>query len=143
MSEAEVVTAFVDWNGIYHQVLFGYVSLMSGFLIMSYLAAHKLPGVLASIILALFSIVSAGLIFRMTLVRDNMEALLEYVVEQKALGNFDLPWFPLRDPSVGTFSGDMEIFASIGSLAGCIVFFFFQRRSGKSASRATQSDQSQ
>ena len=143
MSEAEVVTAFVDWNGIYHQVLFGYVSLMSGFLIMSYLAAHKLPVVLASIILAMFSIVSAGLIFRMTLVRNNMEALLEYVVEQKALGNYDLPWFPLQDPSIGMFSGDMEIFATVGSLVGCMVFFFYQRRLGQDASQTKQSDQPQ
>jgi len=143
VSEAEVVTAFVDWNGIYHQVLFGYVSLMSGFLIMSYLAAHKLPVVLASIILAMFSIVSAGLIFRMTLVRNNMEALLEYVVEQKALGNYDLPWFPLQDPSIGMFSGDMEIFATVGSLVGCMVFFFYQRRLGQDASQTKQSDQPQ
>ena len=110
---------------------------------MSYLAAHKLPVVLASIILAMFSIVSAGLIFRMTLVRNNMEALLEYVVEQKALGNYDLPWFPLQDPSIGMFSGDMEIFATVGSLVGCMVFFFYQRRLGQDASQTKQSDQPQ
>ncbi len=133
MSEAELYSAFHAALGGANAILFGYISLMSGFLIMSYLAADKLPAVLASIVLALFSLVSGGLVFRMTLVRNNMEALLAYVVEQKALENLDLPWFPLN-PSVGIFVVYLEIAATVGGFVGCIVFFFYQRRLAKHAS---------
>ena len=132
MTESELVTAFLGFNDAYHQVLFGYVSLMSGFLIMSYLAADKLPPVLATIVLALFSLVSAGLVFRMTLVRNNMEALLAYVVEQKALENLDLPWFPLSS-TMGISMTYLEIAATVGGFVGCMVFFFYQRRLAKHA----------
>lgn len=48
-----------------------------------------------------------------------MEALLAYVVEQKALESLDIPWFPLTNPSIGILAADLEIVATVGGFAGC------------------------
>ena len=128
MTEAEIFTAFSNLAATYSTLFFGFVSLMSGFLIMSYLAANKLPMTLASIVLALFSMVSGSLIFRMNLTRNNIEALMSHVVEQKAMGNLDLPWFPLNP--AGSAVAYLEIAATVGGFIGCIVFFFYQRKLG-------------
>ena len=76
MNEAEFIAAFHGAVGLNSQVFFGYVSLMSGFLVMSYLAAHKLPAFLASIVLALFTVVSALLVFRLFLNGGDAMALI-------------------------------------------------------------------
>ena len=126
MSEAEAFTAFMDLADSYATQLFGYIGLLSGFLIMSYFAAGKLPATLVAIVLALFSIVSAAMVFRMNLIRNNMNALLSYVVDQKASGNYDLPWFPLSG-GAGPMVSYLEFAAIAGGFIGCFVFFFYQR----------------
>ncbi len=120
----------MDLADAYSTQFFGYISLLSGFLIMSYLAADKLPATLVTIILALFSLVSFALVFRMNLIRNNATALMSYVVDQKALGNYDLPWFPLSG-SGGSVAAYVEFIAIAGGFIGSIAFFLYQRKSPK------------
>ena len=63
MNESELVSAFHGYIGLTNQIFFGYVSLMSGFLVMSYLVADRISVFLSSIAVVLFSLVSAQLIF--------------------------------------------------------------------------------
>ena len=130
MSEAEAFTAFMDLADAYATQFFGYIGLLSGFLIVSYFAADKLPATLMTIVLALFSIVSCALVLRMNLIRNNTIALISYVVDQKALGNYDLPWFPLSG-GLGPSVAYLEFIAIAGGFIGCIAFFFYQRTAAR------------
>ena len=130
MSEAEAFTAFMDLADAFATQFYGYIGLLSGFLVMSYLAADKLPTTLVTIVLALFSIVSAAMVVRMTLISNNMNALRSYVVDQKAIGNFDLPWFPLGGVTAG-LAPYLELIATAGGFIGCIAFFFYQRSTAR------------
>ncbi len=77
MTEAELVAAFQGYLELTYQILFGYVSLISGFLVMSYLVADKITRLLAMISVLLFSIVSALLVFGIFLNRNDAGQLME------------------------------------------------------------------
>ena len=65
MTEAELITAFHGYLGEINAVLFGYISFVSGFLIMSYLVASKLSRLLSTIVLVLFTTASGVMILRL------------------------------------------------------------------------------
>lgn len=130
MSEAELVATFLDFLNEVDAVLFGYVSLMSGFLVMSYLVAHRLPKALAAIVLLLFSVVSGVLILRLVLLRRDSGALLQYIFSQKDAGNLDLSWFGMNSPLAQQIVTYLEVAATVGGFLGCIVFFVYRRRTG-------------
>lgn len=127
MSEAELYSAFHDALGAASSTMFGYVSLMSGFLIMSYLAANRLPAMLAALVVALFTIFSALSIFQIFLSRNDAQAIYAYMFEQKQSGNLDLVWFGSNPPWVTTVNQYLVIAVTIGGFIGCIAYFFYQR----------------
>ncbi len=127
MSEAELFTAFHAALGAAHSVLFGHISLMSGFLVMSYLAADKLSTVLAAIVIALFSAASFLMIARVFLNRNDAEAIAAYMLEQKQSGSLELSWFGVNPSWTVGATTFLEITVVVGGYLGCIVFFFYQR----------------
>ena len=129
MTEAEAIAAFQGFLAQIYVLIFGYVSLLSGFLVMSYLVAHKLTSSLVSIIVALFTAVCAVLIINLQFLRNDFSSLNTYILEQMASGNLDLPWFG-NNPSwaSGIVTALLSI-ATVGGYFGCLVFFFVQRRS--------------
>ena len=129
MSEAELYAALLGALGATTSILFGYMSLMSGFLFMSYLVADKLSTFLTSIVITLFSVASALLIFRMSFTRTDAEALVVYMHDQKQAGNLDMDWWGLVPAWATGITGYLEIAVTAGGYLGCIVFFFYQRRS--------------
>ena len=129
MSEAELYSAFHAALGGANSLLFDYISLMFGFLIMSYLAAHRLPAFLASIVLALFSLVSGLFIFQVFLYRNDAGAIASYMFEQKQSGNLDLLWFGTNPLWAATTNAYLMIAVTVGGFLGCIMFFLYQRRS--------------
>ncbi len=129
MSEAELYSAFHAALGGANSILFDYISLMFAFLIMSYLAAHRLPTFLASIVIALFSLVSGLLIFQLFLYRNDAGAIASYLFEQKASGNFDLSWYGTNPTWAATTNLYLMIAVTAGGFLTCIVFFLFQRSS--------------
>ena len=130
MNEAELISAFHGAVNLNSQVFFGYVSLMSGFLVMSYLAAHKLPTFLASIVLALFTVVSALLVFRLFLNGGDAMALMSYMREQQQLGRLDLAGFGAHPSWVTRVVVPLEILSTFGGFIGCTVFFLYRRKTG-------------
>lgn len=129
MSGFELISAFQGSVDLNSQVLFGYVSIMSAFLVMSYLVAHKLPLFLASIVLALFSVVSGLLIFRMYLNGGDAAALMAHMQTQQRLGNLDLAGFGENPIWAAPFVVTLEILSTIGGYFGCIAFFLYRRLS--------------
>jgi hypothetical protein len=92
MTEAELITAFQGYLGEINAVLFGYISFISGFLIMSYLVASKLSNLLSIIVLALFTTASGVLILRLLFLRNDFSSLYQYILQQIQAGKLELPW---------------------------------------------------
>lgn len=129
MSEAELIASFHGAVSLNSDIFFGYVSLMSGFLVVCYLVAHKLPRSLASIVVALFSVVSALLILRLFFNGNDASALMAHMQEQQQLGNLDMAGFGSNPRWAAPAVISLEVLATIGGYLGCIAFFFFRRRS--------------
>jgi len=129
MSEAELHNAFLATLSGANDVLFNYIGLMFAFLVMSYLAAHRLPTFLASIVILLFSVISGSLIFQVFLYRNEAAEIATYMVEMKQSGSLDLAWWgsnPSWAPGTVSF---LTIAVTAGGFLTCLAFFFYQRQS--------------
>ena len=131
MSEAELYSAFHAALGGANTVLFDYISLMFAFLVMSYLAAHRLPPFLASVVIALFSAVSGLFIFQVFLYRNEAGEIASYLFEQKQSGNLDLSWYGANPTWAATTNLYLMVAVTVGGFLACLAFFFYQRRSAK------------
>jgi hypothetical protein len=128
MTEAELITAFHGYLGEINAVLFGYISFISGFLIMSYLVAAKLSRFLSVIVLTLFTTASGVLILRLFFLRIDFSSLYQYILQQTESGNLELPWIG-TNPAWGTqLLTFLEVATLVGGFIGCIAYFLFQRR---------------
>ena len=128
MTEAELISAFHGYLGEINAVLFGYISFISGFLIMSYLVAAKLSKFLSIIVLALFTTASGVLILRLLFLRNDFSSLYQYILRQTQSGNLEIPWIG-TNPAWGTqLLTYLEVATLAGGFIGCITYFLFQRR---------------
>ena len=128
MNEGELVAAFQGYLALTNQIFFGYISLISGFLVMCYLVADKISAFLASITVALFSVVSTLLIFGVFLNRNDAEELMTHMLTQDQLGNLDLVWLGSNPAWSATIMTILYIVATIGGYFACIAYFFYKRR---------------
>ena len=134
MTEAELMTLFHEYLASIHTLLFGFISLMSGFLIMSYLVARQLPSFLAAIVLTLFSAFSLTLTFKIYLTRTDFASLVSYIFERQAEGTLDLPWYGLAPKWAPTLIAYLEVSVLFVGFIGCIAFFIYQRKTSEEQS---------
>lgn len=133
MTEAELITAFQGYLAEINAVLFGYISFISGFLIMSYLVAAKLSRFLAVVVLTLFTTASGVLILRSLFLRNDFTELYQHIRQQVDSGALDLPWIG-TNPAWGTLLLTyLEIATLIGGFVGCVAYFLIQRRNAAKA----------
>ena len=130
MNEAELVAAFQGYIGLTNQLFFGYVSLLSGYLAMSYLVADKISTFLASISVGLFSIVSVLLLFGMFLSSNNAEHLMVFMRVSAVTDKLDLDWLGYNPPWATDLMSVLYILATVGGYLASIVYFFYKRRHG-------------
>jgi len=127
MNEAELVTAFQGFTELTNTIFFGYVSLLSGFLLMSYLVADKISVFLALISVIMFSIVSALLLLGIYLSRNNAEQVMSYLRSQAKAGNFELAWLGHNPPWAADAMSALYVIATIGGYLASVVYFFYKR----------------
>ena len=131
MNETELVSAFHGYIELTNQIFFGYVSLISGFLVMSYLVADRISVFLSSIAVVLFSLVSAELILGIFLNRNDAAELMAHMLAQKQSGNLDLVWLGSNPPWAANVMTILYIATTFGGYLACISFFFYKRRSSR------------
>lgn len=134
MNEAETIAAIQGFIGLTNQLFFGYVSLLSGFLLMSYLVADKISLFLSAIAVALFSIVSALLLFGIFLSRNNAEGLLGHLRKQAQRGELDLVWLQANPTWAGDVMTVLYLLATLGGYVASILYFFYSQRRPQSSS---------
>ena len=125
MNETELVAAFQGYLSLTNQLFFGYISLVSGFLVMSYLVAEKISLFLEWIAVALFSIVSALLLLGIFLSRNNAEQLLTFMREQARNGELDMAWLGHNPQWAGDAMSTLYFIAAFGGYLASIAYFFY------------------
>ena len=119
---------FLAYLEISNQLVFGYVSILSAFLIMSFFAADKLNKWLMALVFILFTTICAIIVIQLNFTRADMASLYSYLL---TLESTDSEWFgsnPGWAPAVLTTLLNIITF---GGYAGCIAFFLYQRSSKK------------
>ncbi|NKC00294.1 MAG: hypothetical protein GKR90_17660 [Pseudomonadales bacterium] len=124
----EAVSGFNDLVANLNNLLFGYISILSAFLIMSYFAAGKLSNGLALIVIVLFSLACLMLIIQFNFMKTDMEHLFRHIIDLKAAGDPTVSWFG-HNPgwAVGVLT-IIQNLVTIGGYVGCLLFFFSNKK---------------
>ncbi len=130
MTEAEAIATLATYTGEIDGLYIDYIGVISAFLIMSYFAAHKLSASLMYVVVFLFTIVVAVLVFTVFVLNNDLDNLYRYIIEQQSTGAYDLPWFGLNPAWSSTFITILQVISAIGGYTGGLFFFFYQRKHG-------------
>ena len=128
MTEFEALELAAQYISETNQLQLGYFSILSAFLVMSYLVAHRLNYVLIFIVLSLFSIFILNFIAQIYAINTILDSLLLYISEQKELGNYDLEWWSVEDSFIAPVMFTIiQSLSTFGGFIGAMVFFFYHR----------------
>jgi len=133
MTEYEAYDTVMSIAGNTYNLMFGYFSLVFGFLVMSHLAAEKLSSRLVVVVIGLFTLACLVININFYALNVDLDNLYLYMVERKLSGEYDLAWFgmnPVWVPKMLTFS---QILLGLGGYFGSIFFFFYSRKKRLSA----------
>lgn len=124
MSEFEFHSLFVDYVNIAHTLLMNLVTLLSGFLIVSYLVAHKLNRTMARIVVALFT----GAMLMMSV--SMFFSWLDAAGIARQIIAFPSDWhFANRSGAIApVLTGIVYLCASIAGYVAALAFFASQRK---------------
>lgn len=130
MTAYEASELFLLYLNTYFQFMFGYVGILSAFLVMSYVAADKLNNILSSLVVALFSLVCFMLFIQINFLRNDFRGLNQYLYDIQAIDPVSMTWFgtnPLWAVTLLTYIINTVLF---GGYIGCIGYFVYQRKQG-------------
>ena len=127
MTDAELLESFLGFAELTNQLFFGYVSLLSGFLVMSYLVANKISGFLASISVTLFTLVSALLVFGIFFGRNNSGQIMVVLRERSLSAEHGVGWLGSNPPWAADLLSVLYVLASIGGYLASVTYFFYKR----------------
>ena len=131
MAEYEAYDLLMSLASESYQLMFGYFSIISAFLVVSYFAANKLRTAHSNILLILFTLASAFLIINFYAINVDLDNLYADMIMKKEQGTYELSWFgenPLWVPRTLTF---LQTLIGLGGYLCSVVFFYFQRQSRK------------
>ena len=125
---AELLLGYISG---YNQLMYGYIGVLSAFLVMCFAAAHKLNNVLSILVLSLFSLVCIMLIFQMNLIRNDLSGIYQYLLGMKESDPESLIWFGTNPNWAIPVLTIITNLVSFGGFLGCVAFFFYQRNSSQ------------
>ena len=131
MTEAELIEAFQSYLSLLDTELFGFISVLSGFIVVSYVVADRLTAFLTGIVITLYTLACGVLITRIVLLRRDFVELHAYIVEQQSIGAVDMPWFGTNPPWASEVLNYLMVGVTIGGYVGSVLFFFFKRRAAR------------
>ena len=130
---AELLLGYISG---YNQLMYGYIGVLSAFLVMCFAAADKLNRMLCVLVLSLFSLVCIMLIFQMNLIRNDMSGMYQYLLSMKDSEPESLIWFGTNPNWAVPVLTVITNLVSFGGFLGCIAFFFYQRSTSSSKKAA-------
>ncbi len=111
-----------------YQLMFGYFSIVSAFLIMSYFVADKLSTAHSYILLILFTLSSAFLVMNFYALNVDIDSLYLEMITKKDQGIYELGWFGKNSVWVPRTLTLLQTLIGLGGYICCLAFFFGQRK---------------
>lgn len=130
MSESEAYELVVLISSEVNTLMFGYFSMISAFLIMSYMAATKLSSLHAWIVVVLFTLCSFYIVLTLYAFNTDLDSLYLEMLESKSSGKYELRWFGKNPAWLPVSLTAIQIAIGVGGYIASVVFFFSRRRSG-------------
>ena len=128
MTEYEAYDTLMSLATNSYELLFGYFSLVFAFLVMSHMAARKLSTPLAGIVIGLYSVACAYMVFNFYALNTDVDSLYAYMLAQKQSGAYDLSWFGKNPLWVPESMSILQILIGAGGYFGSIFFFLHRRK---------------
>jgi hypothetical protein len=128
VSEYEAYDIIMSIASQTYSLMFGYFSLVFGFIVMSHMAAHKLSEPLMVVVIGLYTLASAVIVLNFYALNVDLDSLYVYMLEQKADGIYDLSWFGMNPPWVPKSLTMLQVLLALGGYSGSMFFFFNSRK---------------
>ena len=128
MTEYEAYDTVMSIASNTFNLMFGYFSLVFGFLVMSHLAARKLSTELVAVVIGMYTMACLVIVLNFYALNVDLDNLYAYMLDNKMNAVYDLAWFvmnPLWVPQSLTF---LQVLLGLGGYFGSIFFFFHSRR---------------
>lgn len=128
MTESEAFELFILIGDQQNQLMFGYFSLITAFLVMSHLVAEKLDLFLAYVTVLLFSLCCLWFITSLFGYYTDIELLYVDMLEKKANGIYELDWFGENPDWLGLTVSSLQLVLTFGGWVMSIAYFSYRRR---------------
>ena len=128
MTEYEAYDTLMSLASNSFNLMFGYFSLVFGFLVMSHLAAKRLSSQLVVVVIGLYTMASLIITINFYALNVDLDALYLYMLEQKLSGGYDLAWFGMNPIWVPKSLTIFQVLLGLGGYFGSIFFFFHRRK---------------
>ncbi len=133
MTEYEAYDTIMSIASNTFDLMFGYFSLVFGFLVMSHMAARKLSNQLVIVVLGLYTLACAVITLNFYALNVDLDNLYLYMLTQKQSGTYDLAWFGMNPLWVPKSLTVLQVLLGLGGYFGSIFFFFHSRKKKPSA----------
>jgi len=128
MSEAEAYELFTLIAEHLNQLLFGYFSVVTAFLMMSYYVAEKLDRFLAVIIVTLYTACCTWFFAGLYGWANDLSLLYVDIVNKKAEGIYELNWFGSNPIWLSYVVTTMQQILTFGGWLISVAYFYYKRR---------------
>jgi L-lactate permease len=132
MSDYELYSAFAETWSVIWLIFATYLTVTFAFLVVGYLVSRHLTPAMVSLVVALYSLVSAWCAFAINRWVTTAVAMTDEIKRLVVQGESTLGWTTMATtPDVATAAIPFVLlFITVGAYAGSIVFFFHQRSRG-------------
>jgi hypothetical protein len=128
MTEYEAYDTVMSIASQTYSLMFGYFSLVFGFLVMSHMAARKLSSQLVVVVIGLYTLACLVITLNFYALNVDLDNLYLFMLAQKQSGSYDLAWFGTNPPWVPQSLTIFQVLLGLGGYFGSIFFFFHRRR---------------
>lgn len=133
MTEYEAYDTVMSLASQTYNLMFGYFSLVFGFLVMSHMAAKKLSSRLVAVVIGLYTLASIVIVLNFYALNVDLDNLYRYMLDRKISSVYDLAWFGKNPLWVPKTLSVLQVFLGLGGYFGSIFFFFYSRKRTESA----------
>jgi len=129
MTEADAYEVFSIIAAHQYELMFGYFSIVSAFLVMSYFVAEKLDSLLATITGVLYSLCCLWVAGNLYGWHTDIAHVYAEMIQSKNVGIYELQWFghnPNWLPAGNTY---IQMMIIVGGWLSSMSYFIFRRRS--------------
>lgn len=130
MSEYEAYDLLMSISSESFQLMFGYFSIVSAFLVMSHFVAERLSKAHSYILLALFTLASAFLVINFYALNVDLDNLYRDMLAKKESGVYELEWFGGNSVWIPVTLTYLQTLIGLGGYFCSVAFFYFKIDSG-------------